>query len=78
MTRFERELEMRWKGATNQIVCAVSHAALEALANQWRIRNVARYLAQSQASRLPAVEWVGAGGRQGGAHKTAQCGWGCC
>ena len=38
--------------ATNQIFCAVSHAALEALADQWKTRNVARYLAQSQADRL--------------------------
>ena len=38
--------------ATNQIFCAVSHAALEALADQWKTRNVARYLAQSQAARL--------------------------
>ena len=33
--------------ATNQIFCAVSHAALEALADQWKTRNV-----QSQAARL--------------------------
>ena len=38
--------------ATNQIFCAVSHAALEALADQWKTRNVARYLAEEQASRL--------------------------
>ena len=38
--------------ATNQIFCAVSHAALEALADQWKARNVFRYLAQSQAARL--------------------------
>ena len=38
--------------ATNQIFCAVSHAALEALADQWKTRNVARYLAQSQAEKL--------------------------
>ena len=38
--------------ATNQIFCAVSHAALKALVNQWKTRDVARYLAQSQASRL--------------------------
>ena len=38
--------------ATNQIFCAVSHAALEALADQWKTHNVARYLAQSQAFRL--------------------------
>ena len=38
--------------ATNQIFGAVSHAALEALADQWKTRNVARYLAQSQATRL--------------------------
>ena len=38
--------------ATNQIFCAVSHAAIEALAYQWMTCNVARYLAQSQASRL--------------------------
>ena len=38
--------------ATNQIFCAVSHAALEALTDQWKTRNVARYLAQSQADKL--------------------------
>ena len=39
--------------ATNQIFCAVSHAALEVLADQWKTRNVAaRYLAQNQAARL--------------------------
>ena len=38
--------------ATNQIFCAVSHAALEALADQWKTRNVARNLAQSQAARF--------------------------
>ena len=38
--------------AINQIFCAVSHAALAALADQWKTRNAARYLAQSQASRL--------------------------
>ena len=38
--------------AINQIFCAVSHAALEALADQWKTRKVARYLAQSQAARL--------------------------
>ena len=37
--------------ATNQIFCAVSHAALEALADQRKTRNVARYLAQSQADK---------------------------
>ena len=37
---------------TNQIFCAVSHAALEALADQWKTRNVARYLAQSHAAQL--------------------------
>ena len=33
--------------ATNQIFCAESHAALEALADQWKTRNAARYLQQS-------------------------------
>ena len=37
---------------TNQIFCAVSHAALEALADQWKTRYVARNLVQSQAARL--------------------------
>ena len=54
--------------ATNQIFCAVSHAALEALADQWKTRNVARYLGQSQAARL----MISAGGGHGVATTTAQ------
>ena len=62
--------------ATNQIFCAVSHAALGALADQWKTRNVARYLAQSQASRLLSNGSVQEGDRE--AHIRLQCGWGCC
>ena len=50
--------------ATNQIFCAESHAALGALADQWKTRNVARYLAQSQASRLLSNGSVQGGDRE--------------
>ena len=50
--------------ATNQIFCAVSHAALEALADQWKTCNVARTLAQSQASQLLSDGSVQEGDRE--------------
>ena len=50
--------------ATTQILCAVSHAMLKALADQWKTGNVARYLAQSQAPRLLSNGSVEEGDRE--------------
>ena len=63
--------------AIDHIFCAVSHAAVEALADQWKI-TLNSMVPCPKSGVSTAVEWVGAGGRQGDAHKTVQCGWGCC
>ena len=49
----------------NQIFCAVSHAAVEALADQWKTRKIAWYLAHRQAPRVLSSESVLEGDRPG-------------